>query len=42
MMPAHWSTPGRSPSTSPTITGIAAAVAEIGATTPIAPIDRPR
>ena len=37
-MPAICSELGRSPSTSPTSTGTAAAVAEIGATTLIVPI----
>ena len=37
-MPATWSAPGRSPPSSPTNTGIATPVAEIGATTLIVPI----
>ena len=37
-MPATCSAPGRSPESSPTNTGIATPVAEIGATTLIVPI----
>ena len=41
-MPASWRPEGRSPLTRPTITGITAADAEIGATTAIAPTAMPR
>ena len=40
--PASWIAPGRSPRASPTVTGTTAAVAEIGAITPIAPTAMPR
>jgi hypothetical protein len=40
--PATWTTSGRSPVAIPTVTGIAAPVAEIGATTAIAPTAIPR
>jgi hypothetical protein len=41
-MPTSWIVAGRSPRAMPTTTGIVAADAEIGATTPIAPTAIPR